>query len=161
MYFQVVHDFKNNNCVHQISTHWSIDEIKNVHDIQVCNSDELIEVDCDDEDCDDEHGDVFEYKLDQEQEQEQEHELWMCFDFYETSICSMHIFDSEQLANEKFNLLIAQEHLAPVNDEIAVFENDCNGGRIYTLYCKDDGNLVMVNIPIIHGNLVIVNIPIH
>lgn len=140
MYFQVAHEFKNNNCVHTISTHWSLDEIKHVRCIQVCNSNELIEVVCeDDDDQDDDQHDVFEYK----QELEPEHELWMCFEFYETSICTMHIFGSEALANEKFNMLVAQKHLCPVYDQVAVSENDCNGGRIYTLYCKDNGKYML------------------
>lgn len=100
-----------------------------------CNSDRYEALETDNPD-DEEFSDL--YFFDNKNESE---ELWMVWTFYEWSINTMHIYETEQEAEEAFNQTLNESYYKPYpgNREISVSERDEEGNQMYTLYHKHNG----------------------
>lgn len=135
MYFEITHEFKGNNCVHNIDIRRSIDDIRYKHNIvSMCNSDEYREFGNDGDESEDFFRDLYEYKPEGYTE-----ELFMVFVFYENSINIMNIYRDQTEAKCSFDRMMMESHIQPIYDEISVLENDKADNKVYTLYHKNDG----------------------
>ena len=145
LFFQVHHEFRNNNCTHDIYTATDVTHLKYPpRIISTCGSDssgsDSYRVISDVEE--DEFINTYEYDCEDESECiECIESVWMLFQFYENSIIAMSIFTNQKHdeAINAFNILRNESHMAPTYNESSVLEKDASGNAMYSLYVKCDG----------------------
>ena len=100
LYFEAIHEFNSNNCIHNIAIYTKKSDIKYKHlFVWHCNTDEYNDFD---NECDnDEFTDLYVYDNITGTE-----DLWMIFTFYENSINCMKIYKTYDEANIIFNEII-------------------------------------------------------
>lgn len=130
MYFEIVHKFINNNCIHEILIHENKKDIKYKHKyVFLCNSNEYSKFDNISEKVNDNYIDLYSY------EYAPETDYIIVFRFYENSINQMNIFTNYDEAIRFFDSMI----MHPIYNEICVIEKDRDRNIMHTLYYKIDG----------------------
>lgn len=143
-YIEIVNNFEDGNCYHEITLHESFEDCTYDHSIlQKCNSAEYTHLECV---ISDDLADVFELNDDNGK--------WLVFRFYECNVEAAFVFETEYEAKEKFDE--ESDNITPYDMEVKLTEVDDRGTYTCSTYIKTRGRytipdkftrIIMVQLP--------------